>query len=137
MELNPYLNFNGQCDAAFRFYEKVLGGKILMRMTYGESPMAGQTAPEHKDRIMHVRLAVGDKLLMGADAPPQFYEPTKGMAVTLGINTPAEAERVFQALSENGAVRMPMQETFWAHRFGMLVDQFGVPWLVNCEKPTQ
>jgi len=134
MQINPYLSFNGQCDAAFKFYEKVLGGKILMRMTYGESPMAAQTPPDSKDKIMHVRLAVGDMLLMGADAPPQFYQPMQGMVVTLGIDTPAESERVFKALSENGTVRMPIQETFWAQRFGMLIDQFGTPWMVNCEK---
>lgn len=137
MQLNPHLSFNGQCDAAFKFYEKVLGGKILMRMTYGDSPMAAQTAPDAKDRIMHVRLKAGDMVLMGADAPPQFYEPMKGMVVTLGVDTPAEAERVFNALAENGTVRMPIQETFWAQRFGMLVDQFGTPWMVNCEKSGQ
>jgi PhnB protein len=135
MQINPYLSFNGTCDAAFKFYETVLGGKILMKMTYGESPMAAQTAPADKDKIMHVRLAVGDMLLMGADAPPQFYEPMKGIVVSLGIEAPAEAERVFAALSENGTVRMPIQETFWAQRFGMLTDQFGTPWMVNCEKP--
>jgi PhnB protein len=134
MQLNPHLCFNGRCDAAFKFYEKVLGGKILMRLTYGESPMAGQTSPDFKDRIMHVRLAVGDMLLMGADAPPQVYQPMQGMVVTLGVDTPAEAERVFKALSENGTVGMPLQETFWAQRFGMLTDQFGTPWMVNCEK---
>lgn len=134
MQLNPHLSFNGKCEAAFKFYETVLGGAILMMMRYGESPMAAQTAPEAKNNIMHARLKVGDMLLMGADAPPQIYEPMKGMAVTLGVDTPAEADRIFKALSENGTVRMPIQETFWAKRFGMLVDQFGTPWLINCEK---
>jgi len=137
MQINPYLSFNGKCAAAFKFYEKVLSGKLLMMMTYGESPMAAQTAPDHKDRIMHARLAVGDMLLMGADAPPQFYTPMQGIVVTIGVDTPAEAERVFTALAENGTVRMPIQETFWAQRFGMLIDQFGTPWMVNCEKPGQ
>jgi PhnB protein len=135
MQINPYLSFNGTCDAAFKFYEKVLGGKILMKMTYGDSPMAAQTAPADKDRIMHVRLAVGDVMLMGADAPPQFYEPMKGIVVSIGVDDATEAERVFGALSENGTVRMPIQETFWAQRFGMLIDQFGTPWMINCEKP--
>jgi PhnB protein len=137
MQINPYLSFNGTCAAAFKFYEKVLGGKLLMMMTYGETPMAAQTAPEARDRIVHARLAVGDMLLMGADAPPQFYEPMKGMVVTLGIEKPDEADRLFKALSENGTVRMPIQETFWAQRFGMLIDQFGTPWMVNCERPAQ
>jgi PhnB protein len=137
MQINPYLSFNGKCAAAFKFYEKVLGGKILMMMTYGESPMAAQTAPEHKDRIMHARLAVGDMLLMGADAPPQFYRPMEGMVVTIGVDKPEEAEGIFKALSESGTVRMPIQETFWAQRFGMVIDQFGTPWMVNCERPGQ
>jgi len=137
MQINPHLSFNGKCAAAFKFYEKVLEGKILMMMTYGESPMAAQTAPDFKDRIMHARLTVGDMLLMGADAPPQFYEPMKGMVVTIGVKKPEEADRIFKALAENGTVRMPIQETFWAQRFGMLTDQFGTPWMVNCERPRQ
>ena len=137
MQLNPHLSFNGKCEAAFKFYEQVLGGTTLLMMKYGDSPMAAKMPPEFRNNIMHARLKVGDMLLMGADAPPQFYEPMKGMVVTLGVDTPAEAERVFKALSENGTVRMPIQETFWAQRFGMLTDQFGTPWMVNCEKPGQ
>lgn len=137
MQLNPHLSFNGKCEAAFKFYEQVLGGTTLLMMKYGDSPMAAKMPPKSRNNIMHARLKVGDMLLMGADAPPQFYEPMKGMVVTLGVDTPAEAERVFKALSENGTVRMPIQETFWAQRFGMLTDQFGTPWMVNCEKPGQ
>jgi PhnB protein len=137
MQTNPYLSFNGKCETASKFYEKVLGGKLLMMMKYSESPMAAQTMPEDKNRIMYARPAVGDMLLTGADAPPQFYEPMKGMVVTLGVDTPVEAERVFKALAENGTVRMPIQETFWAQRFGMLIDQSGTPWMINCEKPDQ
>jgi PhnB protein len=106
-------------------------------MKYGESPMAAQTPPESRDKIMHARLAVGDKLLMGSDAPAQMYEPMKGIQVTLSVEQPAEADRIFSALAENGSVRMPIQETFWARRFGMLVDQFGTPWMINCERPGQ
>ena len=83
---------------------------------------------------MHARMTVGDKMLMASDAPPDRYEAMKGIMVTLGIDEPGEAERIFHALSENGTVQMPIQETFWARRFGMLVDQFGTPWMVNCEK---
>jgi PhnB protein len=136
MQLNPYLTFNGQCEAAFKFYEKVLDGKIEAMMTYGGSPMAEQTRSEWRNKIMHARLSVGDKMLMASDAPPDRYEAMKGIMVTLGIDDPAEAERIFHALSENGTVQMPIQETFWARRFGMLVDQFGTPWMVNCEKAT-
>jgi PhnB protein len=135
MQINPYLSFNGKCAEAFKFYAEVLGGENVMMMTYGESPMAAQTAPEDKDRIMHARLKAGDMMLMGADAPPQFYQPAQGMVVSLSVDAPAEADRIFKALSENGTVKMPIQETFWAQRFGMLIDRFGTPWMVNCEKP--
>ncbi len=134
MQLNPYLTFNGQCAAAFKFYERCLGGKIEAMLTHGESPMAEQVPPEGRDRIMHARLIVGDKVLMGSDAPPEHYEEPKGFSVTLGVDDPADAERIFHALAENGTVRMPLQQTFWAVRFGMLVDQFGIPWMVNCEQ---
>jgi PhnB protein len=134
MQLNPYLTFNGQCEAAFEFYAKVLGGKIEAMMTYGSSPMAEQTPPGWRNKIMHARLTVGDEMLMASDAPPDRYEAMKGIMVTLGIDDPSEAERVFHVLSENGTVEMPIQETFWARRFGMLVDQFGTPWMINCEK---
>jgi PhnB protein len=134
MQLNPYLTFSGQCEAAFKFYEKVLGGKIEAMMTYGSSPMAEQTQPQWRNKIMHARVSVGDKMLMASDAPPDRYEAMKGIMVTLGIDDPGEAERIFGALSEKGTVQMAIQETFWATRFGMLVDQFGTPWMVNCEK---
>lgn len=133
MELNPYLSFDGRCEAAFKFYEKVLGGRIVAMMTYRDTPMKDQMPAESHGKIVHARLTVGERVLMGSDAPPGRYEPTKGITVILGIDQPAEAERVFKALSENGNVQMPIAETFWAQRFGMLVDQFGIPWMVNCE----
>ena len=136
MQLNPYLSFNGQCESAFNFYAQCLGGKTVMKLTYGETPMADQTPPGWRDKIAHMRLVVGDKILMGSDSPPDRYEEAKGMTVTIGVDDPAEAERIFHALAENGTVRMPIQETFWALRFGMLVDRFGTPWMINCEKPT-
>jgi PhnB protein len=134
MELNPYLSFDGRCEVAFKFYERVLGGKIVAMMTYGDTPMKEQMPAEAHGKIVHARMTVGDRVLMGGDAPPGRYEAAKGITVTLGIDQPAEAERVFNALSENGTVQMPIAETFWAQRFGMLVDQFGIPWMVNCEK---
>jgi PhnB protein len=135
MKWNPYLGFNGQCEAAFKFYEKVLGGKILMSMKYGESPMAGQTSPDWHNKILHATLAVGDQMLQGADAPPDRYQTPQGISVMLSVDAPTEADRIFKALSEKGTVRMAIQETFWAQRFGMLVDQFGTPWMINCGKP--
>ena len=133
MQLNPYLNFNGQCESAFKFYEKCLGGEITAMLTFESSPMAEQTPPEWHDKIMHARLTVGETVLMASDAPPGRYEETKGMSIALNTDKPEEAERIFAALSENGTVQMPIQPTFWAARFGMLVDQFGIPWMVNCE----
>ncbi|MFZ0425485.1 MAG: VOC family protein [Xanthobacteraceae bacterium] len=138
MQMNPYLGFDGKCEAAFKFYEKVFGGKIVMMMKYGDSPMAGKTPPELKDNVMHARITVADDVvLMGSDAPPQMYEPMKGMSVSVSIDKPDDADRIFAALAENGTVRMPIQETFWAQRFGMLTDQFGTPWMINCERPNQ
>jgi PhnB protein len=134
MQLNPYLNFNGQCEAAFKFYEKTLGGKIEAMFTHAGTPAEQQTPPEWRDKILHARLTVGDNVLMASDAPPDCYEEPKGFSVSLQINDPKEAERIFYALAENGKVQMAIQETFWAARFGMLVDQFGIPWMINCEK---
>lgn len=134
MQLNPYLFFNGQCEAAFKFYEKILGGKIVAMMPHEGTPAAENVPPEWRKKIIHARLVVGDKALMGSDAPPEHQEEMKGFSVTLGIDDPKEAERIFHALAENGTVRMPIQETFWAVRFGMLADQFGTPWMINCER---
>jgi PhnB protein len=134
MKLNPYLSFNDECEAAFKFYEHCLGGKIDAMMTYGESPMAEQTPPEKLDKIMHASLIVGDTVLMGSDAPPQFFKAPQGFSVSLVFDDAVEAYRIFNALAEDGTVQMPIQETFWADRFGMLVDRFGTPWMINCDR---
>ena len=133
MQLNPYLFFSGQCEAAFTFYERCLGGKIVAMMTHEGTPAAEHVPTEWRKMILHARLVVGGGVLMGSDAPPDHQEVPKGFSVSLQIHDPADAERVFHALAENGTVRMPIQKTFWAARFGMLVDQFGIPWMVNCE----
>jgi PhnB protein len=135
MKLNPYLSFNGECEAAFKFYEQCLGGNIESMMTFGNSPMAEQTPPDKLDKIMHASLKVGDTVLMGSDAPPDFFEKPQGFSVSLVFDDVAEAERVYTALAENGTVQMPLQETFWAARFGMVVDRFGTPWMINCDLP--
>ncbi|HKA74410.1 MAG TPA: VOC family protein [Xanthobacteraceae bacterium] len=134
MQVNPYLMFNGTCEAAFKFYEKVLGGKIEAMIPHKGSPAEGHVPPEWKDKIMHARLAIGDRVLMGSDAPPGHFEQPKGFSVTVNPTDPAEADRIFGALSEKGTTTMPIQETFWAARFGMCVDRFGIPWMVNCDK---
>ncbi|WP_373538705.1 VOC family protein [Chamaesiphon sp.] len=134
MKLHPYLSFNGECEAAFKFYEQCLGGKIELMTTYGGSPMAAQTSPDLLDKIMHVTLNVGDMVLMGADVPDSYEKP-QGFSVSLVFDDPAEAERIFNTLAENGTVQMPIQETFWSPKFGMLIDRFGTPWMINCDLP--
>ena len=134
MQLIPYLTFNGQCEAAFKFYEKLLGGKIVAMTTYEGTPAEKHVPPEWRKKIIHALLTVGDKVLMASDAPPDRYEAMKGISVFYSVDTPAEAERVFNALADNGTVQMPMQQTFWSVRFGMVVDRFGTPWMINCEQ---
>ncbi len=132
MKINAYLNFNGNCEAAFRFYESCLGGQIVMMMTHGDSPI--EAPPGWEKMIIHARLIVGDAVLMGSDAPPDQYNGAHGFSVSVVVDTAEEADRVFAALSEGGSVHMPIGETFWAVRFGMLIDKFGIPWMINCEK---
>ena len=134
MQVNPYLNFDGNCREAFAFYAEVLQTDILMMLPFRSTPMAEQAPPEMHDLIAHAQLRIGDNVLMASDAPGNYTHP-QGMNVTLGIAAPEEAERAFHALAEQGTVQMPLTETFWAHRFGMLVDRFGTPWMINCEKP--
>ena len=134
MDLNTYLGFDGNCAAAFKFYEKVLGGKILMTMAYGDMPGCSDMSADVKAKIAHARMQFGDKLLMGPMPRTAGTKSRAGFHVNIGVTDPAQADRFFAALSENGTVTMPIQETFWASRFGMLVDQFGTPWMINCEK---
>ena len=134
MKWNPHLTFDGQCEAAFRFYEKCLGGKITLLLTYGESPLAEQTPPDWRKKIIHATFAFGDQVLTGADVLPKQYQKPQGFSVLLNVVAAEETDRIFRTLAENGEVQLPLQETFWALRFGMLTDQFGTPWLVNCGK---
>jgi PhnB protein len=133
MQLNAYLMLNGQCEAAFKFYEQCLGGKIVAMFTHAGTPGEQNVPPEWRGKIMHVCLKVGDSLLMGSDAPPDRAQAAKGFSVNIAVEEPAEADRIFHALAEGGTVGMPIGPTFWAERFGMLVDRFGTPWMVNCQ----
>jgi PhnB protein len=133
MRLAAHLTFPGTCEAAFRFYERVLDGRIQLLQTYGESPGAEQVAPEWRPKILHATIQVGGLELLGADVRPEGYEKPRGFFLLLGIAGVANAERVFHALAENGAVGMPLQQTFWSPAFGVLVDSFGVPWEINAE----
>lgn len=134
MQMNPYLLFNGNCEEAFKFYEKSLGGTIVAMLPHEGTPAGEHVSSEWGKKILHARLALGSQALMASDAPPGHYEAPQGFSVSLEYTDPAEAERVFNALIENGKATMPFQQTFWAYRFGMLVDQFGIPWMINCEK---
>lgn len=131
MQLNPYLNFDGNCAEAFRFYEKVLGGRIEMMQTHGESPMADQVPPDWHDRVMHVRLVAEDLVLMGSDTPPGQSTGSGSIHLSLHVDDFEEGERLFGALAEGGKVTMPFEKTFWSPGFGMLVDRFGIPWMIN------
>jgi PhnB protein len=113
MTVNPHLSFDGQCEAAFKLYERCLGGKIFM-LTRGNSPMKDQAPPEWQDKIAHATLTFGQNSLAGSDPAPGGYERPKGFALLLNLANPEEAERIFRTLAENGTVQMPLQETFWA-----------------------
>jgi PhnB protein len=130
MKIETYLFFTDQCAEAMKFYEKALGGKIEAMITYGESPPGPHNPPDMAKKIIHARLVVGDAVLMASDGP--HSEERKGFAVAIQVDTIAEADRVFKALGEGGTVTMPLGETFFSKRFGMLTDRFGVPWMVNC-----
>lgn len=138
MKLNPYLYFNGNCREAFDSYVKHLGATYLMCLTYADAPPspapAGDGPPPPRDTIMHARLQLGEGILMGADAPPDRFHEMAGFSINLDTRDPKEAERLYAALSEKGQIFMPLEETFWAKRFAMFKDRFGVPWMINCEK---
>ena len=134
MKMNPYLVFDGSCEEAFKTYAKVLGGEIVAMMPAEGTPAAEAWPNDWRNKIIHARLVVDGVALMGSDCPPERFEKMQGFSVTLNIKEPAEAERVFNALAEGGTVRMPLEETFWATKFGMLTDRFGTPWMSNCEK---
>ena len=133
MRMNPHLSFDGQCEAAFRLYEKCLGGKIHMLLTYGASPLAGQIAAGSRQKILHASIKLDDQELTGVDVLEGYQKPA-GFSVLLHLDDAAEADRIFGILAERGIVKMPLQETFWTLRFGELVDRFGIPWTINCGK---
>ena len=134
MQAVPYLGFKDQCRAAFEFYHQVLGGDLVAMATMGDMPGPDEVAEEMKHLIMHARLISGGVTLMGSDDCGGMYQKPQGISVAFGVEEPAEADRIFAAFAEGGEVIMPIQETFWAVRFGMLTDRFGTPWMINCEK---
>ena len=137
MQMTTYLSFDGQCEAAFRCYERCLGARLGPIFRYAGSPMASQVPADWQDKVMHGSLTVGEQVLMGGDVAPDRYEEPKGFSLSLQIGSTTEAERLFQELGKEGRIVMPLEKTFWAARFGMLVDRFGIPWLINCEESDQ
>jgi PhnB protein len=131
MQVSPYLFFKGNCEAAFKFYETALGAKIEAMMPFEGSPAANTVPAESRKQILHAALRIGDQLLMASDAPGDYNAP-KGFSVSINLQDPNEAERIFKALSTGGNVTLPIGPTFWAERFGMVVDQYGIPWMINC-----
>lgn len=134
MQVTTYLAFDGDCREAFQMYERVLGGKITFMMTQGESPMADKIPPAMKDKIMHASLQIpGGGLIQGADHPEGKAVKPSGFSVCVSTKDKAEAERIFNGLSNGGEVQMAFQQTFWSSGFGMCIDKFSVPWMVNVE----
>ncbi len=134
MQLHPYLTFNGDCEQAFKFYEQYLGAKIEAIMKHAGTPAEEHVPVEWRDKVLHASLIVGDQVLLAADATPENYEKPKGFFVHLQMKDPAEAERIFHELAKDGTIQMPIQKTFWAWSFGMVVDRFGIPWMIHCER---
>ena len=139
MKLTPQLalSFNGRCEEAFRLYERCLNGTITFMLHCRDAPDGGAVPPEWRDKVYHATLQIGTIAIAGADVPPDKYEPPRGFDVILQMDDPGAAERIFTELAAGGTIRMPLQETFWAPRFGVLTDRFGIPWVVNCEAPAE
>lgn len=132
MRVQPYLIFNGDCAAAFKFYESTFRGKIEFMQPFGETDAAAHLPPEDHSLIMHAHLTVGDSEIMGSDAPGGRYAKPQGIYVSMQFDTPEEADRVFAVLAQGGTIEMPIGETGWARRFGMVIDRFNIPWMINC-----
>ena len=132
MQINPYLFYDSNCETAFKFYEKTLGGKIELLLRNEDAPEGVPYSPERKKKIMHARMSIDGEVLMASDAPPGHFHQPQGFSVSLTVEYPSDGERKFKALAEGGTVNMPFGKTFWAKGFGMCVDQFGIPWMVNC-----
>ena len=133
MQLNPYLVFNGDCEQALKFYEQAIGGKIKILRTFAGSPAAEYAPPDWGSKILHAVIEIDGQQLMASDAPPGNYEKPQGLSVSIALDDRDKGERIFNALAEGGRVTMPLEKTFWSEAFGMLVDRFGVSWMVGLE----
>ena len=133
MEINPYLTFNGTCEEALKFYEQTLGAQIETMMKTEGSPMAEHMPPDWGDKIMHARFKIGNNVIMASDAPPGHYSKPAGFSISISLSDTTKGEQIFNKLAEGGSVGMPFGPTFWAKGFGMCVDRFSIPWMINCE----
>jgi PhnB protein len=133
MQIDTHLNFKGNCKEAFQYYAQLLGGKIESMMTHKDSPMADTTPPDWQSKILHARMSVRGQVLLGSDTLPQYYQGPQGFSVSLSLADLTEAQRIFEGLAEGGIVKMALQKTFWTEGFGMLIDRFGIPWMINCD----
>ncbi len=133
MQLQTYVNYGGNCEDAFKFYEQHLGGKITMLMHHGDQPAGG--APDTVRGVLHARLSLGGTELLGADVPPERFQPMRSAYLSLTLDSDQEADRVYTLLSDAGEIFMKMQETFFASRFAMLRDRFGTSWMLLHPKP--
>ena len=131
MRISPHLCFNGQCRAAFTAYQRILGGTLATMLTYGESPMANQVDSRWHDRILHATLQFGDIELTGTDLLSTDYIKPQGFFVTLTVEDSGRAHQIFSMLAERGTIGLPFQSTFWSPGFGVVVDEFGMPWEIN------
>ena len=136
MKIAPYLFFDGVCEQAFKFYEKALGAKIEAMMHFKDMPGGDSPVPaDAMDKVMHARMSIDGQIIMASDAMGGRYNKPQGYDINITVDTPEEADRLFKNLSDGAqSINMPIAETFWALRFGALVDKFGIPWMVNCEK---
>ncbi|MBC7577420.1 VOC family protein [Tardiphaga sp.] len=132
MQVNPYIHYNGNCEEAFNFYVQAIGAKIDVLMHVEGSPAAEHMPPEMANKVLHAQLSIDGEVVMASDAPPEFFKTPQGFSISLNMEDPAEGEKTFQALADGGAIRMPFAATFWSKGFGMCVDKFGIPWMINC-----
>jgi PhnB protein len=133
VQVSVYLSFNGDCEAAFQLYESSLGARVGPIFRYAGTPFIDRVPADWSEKIMHGSVTVGDQVLMGADVAPDQYEPPKGISLSLHPDSVEDSERIFDALAQGGRVLAPLEKTFWAERFGMVVDRFGIPWMINCD----
>ena len=136
MKLYTYLNYGGNCREAFEFYAEHLGGKITMLTPHGEVPDPSKVPPEWRNAVLHARIELGGTVVLGADIPPERFQPMRSAYLSLLVDSTNEAERIYSLLSEGGQIFMPMQETFFARRFAMLRDRFGTSWMLLYEGAT-